>query len=70
MSKDLGVMVSELLRQYPDINNGLVTQQINALGRQYQKYNRIELQIDLIKQDTYVYLIIKKNLERGLYKNT
>jgi len=69
MSKNIGSLVADLILEHKDVNAPLVFQQFNALERQYrQEHGAYTSQEDRLKQETFAYLIVKGNLEKGLYR--
>lgn len=69
MSKHLGTLLAELCKEHTDANRRLVFQQADALQEQYRRENGIyRTEKELLRQETFAYLILKGNLDKGLYR--
>ena len=69
MNKNLGQMVAELYKDHKDAYFPLVMDQSKLLQEQYRRdYGIYTTDEGRLRQETFAYLIIKKNLERGLYR--
>jgi len=69
MTKNLGQKVAELCKEHKDAHSPLVFQQVGALQEQYRRdYGVYKTEEERRKQETFAYLVIKNNLEKGLYR--
>jgi len=67
--KTLSKLLVELCADNKGADARLVFQQSQKLQEQYRRDNGFyTTRCGLLKQETFAYLIIKKNLERGLYR--
>ena len=67
--KRINDLVVELCKQHKDAHRPLIFDQIDKLQRQYRQDNGIYTTHEgRIKQETFAYLVVKGNLEKGLYR--
>lgn len=67
--KNLGQMIAQLYREHKDAHFPLVFEQVGALQEQYRRDNgAYHDNVGRLKQETFAYLIVKKNLELGYYR--
>jgi len=67
--KNIAKLVVELLQDHKDANAPLVFEQLGALQEQYRhQYEVYKDDAGRLRQETFAYLIIKGNLEKGLYR--
>jgi hypothetical protein len=67
--KTLGCMIADLYKEHNDANFALVFEQAIDIQNQFimQEGNYMDRE-GLLRQETHAYLVIKANLEKGMYR--